>query len=120
MIDAGEVSRFPRLRSSVVVLDPEPAGDGVERDHRHAGTALPDAFLAAGARSVIAPLWPVSREISDALFRAFHEEESRGGEGSTRPGPAESLRRAQLALLDAGGDAAASGCFSFVVLGAPR
>jgi len=82
-----------RLRNRpVVVLSACESGSGTWV--RGTGwTSLADAFVAAGARSVISALWEVedgaTRLFMDSLYRSLKAE-----------GPAESLRAAQLAFLN--------------------
>ena len=55
--------------------------------------SLPHAFLAAGARAVLATLWDVAEEPWEALAPRFYAEWQKGGDKSA------ALRAAQLSLL---------------------
>jgi CHAT domain-containing protein len=85
-----------RLRAgSTVVLSACQTGFGPIR--RAAGIqSLAQAFLSMGAGSVIAASWDVEDFDTSELMAAFHEHLSRGRS------PAQSLRSAQMALIDAG------------------
>ncbi|HEV7516070.1 MAG TPA: CHAT domain-containing protein, partial [Thermoanaerobaculia bacterium] len=56
-------------------------------------TSLGRAFLAAGARSVVASLWPVDDRTTRQLFQAFYRGLAAGDD------PASALRAAQISLL---------------------
>lgn len=58
------------------------------------GEGLAAAFLAAGARTVVAPLWPVRDDVALAFNELLYRELSRPGTG-----PGEAARRAQLSLM---------------------
>ena len=58
------------------------------------GEGLAAAFLAAGARTVVAPLWPVRDDATLAFNELLYRELSRPGTG-----PGEATRRAQLSLM---------------------
>jgi CHAT domain-containing protein len=91
-LQAWEVCEQVRLRADLVVLSACDTGLGAEL----AGAGLVGltyAFQYAGARSVVASLWPVSDRSTAPLMRAFHERLRRGER------PAEALRAAQLELM---------------------
>ncbi|ESZ04420.1 CHAT domain-containing protein [Mesorhizobium sp. M1060] len=70
---------------------------GVPRIHNGGELAgLPNAFLLAGAKSVIASLWKVDDRATYLLMRYFYEEWC-GGRG-TEPSPAVALTRARQRL----------------------
>lgn len=79
----------------LVVLGACSTGRGKMR--RNEGVdSLADAFLYAGARSVVATLWDVDDSASAELFRSMHRN-LRAGATS-----ADALRRAQLSMLHGG------------------
>jgi CHAT domain-containing protein/tetratricopeptide (TPR) repeat protein len=87
-----EVCEQVRLGADLVVLSACDTGLGAEL----AGAGLLGltyAFQFAGARSVVASLWPVSDRSTAPLMRAFHERMRRGER------PAQALREAQLELM---------------------
>jgi CHAT domain-containing protein len=89
---AHELERVPLPRAPVVVLAACETAAG--RTSRSEGTiSLARAFIVAGARDVIATLWPIDDMASQPLFVAFHRELRRG-----QP-PAEALRLAQLEMM---------------------
>jgi CHAT domain-containing protein len=89
---AHELERVMLPRAPVVVLAACETAAG--RTSRSEGMiSLARAFMIAGARDVIATLWPIDDTASEPLFVAFHRE-LRGG----RP-PAEALRSAQLEMM---------------------
>jgi CHAT domain-containing protein/tetratricopeptide (TPR) repeat protein len=57
------------------------------------GASLARAFLAAGARTVLAALWEIDDRASEELFAAFYDRLKRG------LAPATALREAQLAMI---------------------
>ncbi|MEV6038794.1 CHAT domain-containing tetratricopeptide repeat protein [Nonomuraea sp. NPDC052116] len=86
--------------------DPAPGGgDDV--------AALAHAFLHAGARSVLLPLWPVSGEVTRALMRDVHTRLRSG------MGPARALREAVLELRDLYGPAEPDLWAPYVLVGLP-
>ncbi|MGW4959984.1 CHAT domain-containing protein [Nonomuraea sp. NPDC004186] len=86
--------------------DPTPGGgDDV--------AALAHAFLHAGARSVLLPLWPVSDEVTRALMRDVHTRLRSG------MGPARALREAVLELRDLYGPAEPDLWAPYVLVGLP-
>ncbi|MEV4013815.1 CHAT domain-containing protein [Nonomuraea angiospora] len=86
--------------------DPAPGGgDDV--------AALAYAFLHAGARSVILPLWPVSDEVTRALMRDVHTRLRTGMD------PARALREAVLELRDLYGSAEPDLWAPYVLVGLP-
>jgi CHAT domain-containing protein/tetratricopeptide (TPR) repeat protein len=92
LLHAWEVMSELRLRSPLVVLSAcetaggrEAAGEGL--------LGLTRAFHYAGARGVVASLWPVSDQATGALMRDFYERIA-GGDSA-----ADALRAAQLAML---------------------
>jgi CHAT domain-containing protein len=92
-----EIERLRLDHVELVVL----AGCGTAsgRVTRGAGVmGLGQRFLYAGAKSVIATLWPIDDQQSAPLFVDFHRHWIRG------LGPAEALRAAQLQALRAGKD----------------
>ncbi|MET7331529.1 CHAT domain-containing protein [Nonomuraea sp. NPDC005650] len=74
---------------------------------------LARAFLHAGARSVLLPLWPVSGEVTRALMRDFHTRLRSG------TGPAQALREAVLELRDLYGSAEPDLWAPYVLVGLP-
>ncbi|MEW1846924.1 CHAT domain-containing protein, partial [Nonomuraea angiospora] len=99
------------LNARLVVLgsherDPAPGGgDDV--------AALAHAFLHAGARSVLLPLWPVSDEVTRALLRDVHTRLRSG------LAPARALREAVLELRDLYGPAEPDLWAPYVLVGLP-
>jgi len=92
LLQAWEVCEQVRLDADLVALSACDTGLGAELGG--AGLlGLTYAFQFAGARSVLASLWPVSDRSTAALMRTFHER-LRAGES-----PVDALRRAQLGLL---------------------
>ncbi|MFG6199426.1 CHAT domain-containing protein [Nonomuraea sp. JJY05] len=75
--------------------------------------ALAYAFLHAGARSVLLPLWPVPDEVTRALMRDVHTRLRSG------LGPARALREAVLELRDLYGPAEPDLWASYVLVGLP-
>ncbi len=74
------------------------AGDpSAETDNAILGLA--GAAYKAGARSVIASLWPVFDESTSRLMRRFYEALTEDATAGRPIGKAEALRRAQLSLL---------------------
>jgi CHAT domain-containing protein/tetratricopeptide (TPR) repeat protein len=91
-LQAWEVCEQLSLRADLVVLSACDTALGAEL----AGAGLLGltyAFQFAGARSVVASLWPVSDRSTSALMRVFHERLLAGD------APAEALRRAQLTMM---------------------
>jgi CHAT domain-containing protein len=89
---AFEISRL-RLDAGLVVLSACESGIGT--DLRGEGMAsLARSFFHAGARRVVATLWPVSDEKTATLMERFY----RGHLAAGKP-PAAALRAAQLAAL---------------------
>jgi CHAT domain-containing protein len=89
---AHELERVPLPRAPVVVLAACETAAG--RTSRSEGTiSLARAFILAGARDVIATLWPIDDMASQPLFVAFHRELRHGRS------PAEALRLAQLEMM---------------------
>ncbi|MFI6735489.1 CHAT domain-containing protein [Nonomuraea sp. NPDC050451] len=74
---------------------------------------LAHAFLHAGARSVLLPLWPVSDEVTRALMRDVHTGLRSG------LGPARALREAVLELRDLYGPAEPDLWAPYVLVGLP-
>ncbi|MEV4578409.1 CHAT domain-containing protein [Nonomuraea jabiensis] len=79
----------------------------------HDAAALAYAFLHAGARSVLLPLWPVSAEVTSALMRDVHTRLRSGMD------PAQALREAVLELCDLYGPAEPDLWASYVLVGLP-
>ncbi|MEU6781436.1 CHAT domain-containing protein [Nonomuraea angiospora] len=75
--------------------------------------ALAHAFLHAGARSVILPLWPVSDEVTRALMRDVHTRLRSGMD------PARALREAVLELRDLYGPAEPDLWAPYILVGLP-
>ncbi|MBB5803143.1 CHAT domain-containing protein [Saccharothrix ecbatanensis] len=87
MLWYGELARY-RLRARLFVLAACHAGTGsVEFGSEYVG--FPGAFLAAGARQVLAPLWAVSDTSTALLMRHFYTALA------TPVSPAAALREAQ-------------------------
>jgi CHAT domain-containing protein len=85
----------PGKRRPLVVLSA--CESGVPRIHSGGElTGLPNAFLLAGAKSVIASLWKVDDRAAYLLMRYFYEEWT-GGRG-TESSPAVALGRARRRL----------------------
>jgi CHAT domain-containing protein len=92
LLSASEITRSRFSRHPLVVLAACSSGrgrilstEGVE--------SLANAFLGAGARSVVATLWDVADESSSRLFATFHRNIGRGDSA------ANALRAAQLAMI---------------------
>ena len=93
-LEAPALKKLP-LHGATVVLSSCSAADG--RPSLIAGRdGLARAFLTAGARSVIASLWPVEDEEALELASELHQRLAAGD------GPAAALRAAQLALQTRG------------------
>lgn len=87
-----ELARY-ELNARLVVLAACHAGTGTTL-FRSEYVGFPGAFLAAGARGVLAPLWAVSDESTRTLMRHFYSALS-------RPlSPAAALREAQQAMAE--------------------
>ncbi|MFD1365014.1 CHAT domain-containing protein [Actinoplanes sichuanensis] len=100
-----DVRRTP-LSAALVVLGACHAGTGeILAGAEYVG--LPGALLAAGARTVVAPLWQVDDAVTADLMRRFHRLYAETGR------PAESLRQAAAATGSAATVAA------FQLFGAP-
>lgn len=84
-------------------------GNDLAEDDR---TGLVEAFLQAGARSVVASLWPVADRPTSELMRTFYQRVLAGA------GPAEALATAQRQAI-ASGDQTAATWAAFVSIGAP-
>jgi tetratricopeptide (TPR) repeat protein len=109
-----EIART-RLASDLVVLSgcrTALAGDAGAGESRSLAS-LGGAFLAAGARGVVASLWEVGDAATAALMEQFYFELARGAP------PAEALRRAQRRLASDGRWDAPRNWAGFVVLGNP-
>ncbi|MFJ3829009.1 CHAT domain-containing protein [Streptomyces sp. NPDC090046] len=99
------------LTASLVVLGACHAGTGeVLSGAEYVG--IPGAFLAAGARSVLAPLWAVDDGISFQLLEAFHAEYVRGGSAAV------AFRHAQRALATTRPDRTGT-AYAFQLFGLP-
>jgi CHAT domain-containing protein len=80
-----------------------------------ASMGLAGAAVQAGARSVIASLWPVNDAGTTRLMKSFYERYRSGSSKSA------SLREAQLAMIEAGGASANPNIWAaFTLLGAWR
>ena len=64
------------------------------------------AWLAAGAHSVVASLWPIPDD-SGTLFESFYKHLAELRENWRGGGAAEALRRAQLEMMREGASSAA-------------
>ncbi|MFI7130048.1 CHAT domain-containing protein [Nonomuraea sp. NPDC050153] len=95
----------------LVVLGAHERGPAPGRGDEVADLAC--AFLHAGARSVLLPLWPVSDEVTRALMRDFHTRLRSG------TGPAQALREAVLELRDLYGPAEPDLWAPYVLVGLP-
>jgi CHAT domain-containing protein len=99
LLTVGEViSRLSCPQCALVVL---PACEsGLARDHAGGEmTGLPNSFLIAGARSVVASLWPVDDAASALMMALFYDiwQGGRGDEAS--PARALCCARERLALM---------------------
>ena len=94
VLSLGELLAGPPLRAELVVLSGCRTGLG---DLRYAeGTVgLPRAFLARGARGVLASLWSVPDRAAARVMESFYRHWLRD---PGRPGAAEALRRARAEL----------------------
>ena len=112
--ERAEIART-ELRSELVVL----SGCRTALDNRadappgNALASLAGSFLAAGARGVVASLWPVGDAAAGALMEQLYFELGRGVE------PAEALRRAQARLASDPRWGDPSRWAGFVLLGRP-
>ncbi|QYC43222.1 CHAT domain protein [Nonomuraea coxensis DSM 45129] len=99
-----------RVRARLVVLA------GCARDPRTGDgpAALGQAFLHAGARAVLLPLWPPAPEITRALLRDLYGRMRAGAD------PAQALREAVLALRELYGAAEPELWAPYALLGLPR
>jgi CHAT domain-containing protein len=96
VLQAAEVYRLKLPRTRLVVLSA--CQTGLERTYRGEGViSIARPFLSAGVPLVVASLWPVDSDASDAtaeLMIRFHQHRKQDGLSTT-----EALRRAQLDLL---------------------
>ncbi|WP_345409264.1 CHAT domain-containing protein [Nonomuraea salmonea] len=97
------------VAADLVMLTPHTATPGTGT----AVAALGQAFLHAGARAVLLPLWPVAKEISRALV---HDLVMRLRAGDA---PATALRAAVLGLRELYGSAEPDLWASYVLIGPP-
>ncbi|MBM3784400.1 MAG: CHAT domain-containing protein, partial [Acidobacteria bacterium] len=93
LLQAHEI-RHLRLRARVVVLSACQSASLGEQIDGEGVLGVSQAFLAAGARSVVASLWAVEDEITAKLMTAFHKNLA-----STGASPEAALRRARLEVL---------------------
>lgn len=77
--------------------------------------SFPSAFLAAGARTVLAPLWPVDDDAAEALVSSFYNWWL-----GRRLGPAEALRRASREVRDSPRFAGSTTWAAFSLAGVSR
>jgi len=94
-VGVAEIARLRLRPSSVVVL----AGCSTARGERRASEgviSVAHGFLAAGAPSVIATLWPINDQAASVFFPRLHK---RLAEGFS---PAEALRQTQLESIRRG------------------
>lgn len=92
LVTAGEIARLDLSNLELVVLSAcNTAGSGVSSPR---GMPLARAFLAAGASSVVASLWPIEDGEARELMLRFYDGIGAG------LGPRRALQAAQLALLD--------------------
>ncbi|MDD3643794.1 MAG: CHAT domain-containing protein, partial [Candidatus Krumholzibacteria bacterium] len=104
MITAGEVMREWRLNADLVALSACESGLGM----RIAGEGyigFSNAFLQAGARSLVVSLWQVQDRATSMLMQRFYENcYGRGGSdgpGSNKPmDKAQALREAKIWLMN--------------------
>jgi len=90
-----EVSRLAALEIDMVVLAAcRTNASGEDYDEAF---SLATAFLAAGARTVFATLWPVPDSATSLLMYMVHHQLN-----TAACTPAEALHRAQLWMLDPG------------------
>jgi CHAT domain-containing protein len=90
-LDAREIASL-KLRAPVVVLAACATAEGTI--HKTEGTtSLARAFLAAGAPSVIATLWPIDDGRAAPLFIRLHQAMTAGAR------PADALRSVQLEFI---------------------
>lgn len=90
LLFAQDIIRMP-LQASLVVLAACHAGTSVERPGAEY-IGLPGAFLCAGARAVMAPLWEVDDRSTARLMEAFYEN-------LPRLAPGAALWQAQLQAM---------------------
>jgi len=96
LLQAWEI--FERLSLDAELVTLSACSTGLGREYAGEGLlGLVRAFQYAGARAVVASLWPVEDESTAELMAAFY-----GHLGSSRA-QAEALRRAQVAMIEAGG-----------------
>lgn len=108
----GELARY-ELNARLVVLAACHAGTGVTLfGSEYVG--FPGAFLAAGARGVLAPLWAVSDESTKVLMRHFYRSLEHFAS------PAAALREAQQAMADDPATAHPYHWAGFQLFGAPQ
>jgi len=102
LITAGEIARDWRLEAELVTLSACRTGRGP--DVRGEGlVSFAQAFLVAGARSVLVSLWPVDDRATSLLMGRFYEEWL-GTRGTSSHGKAAALRDAKRWLQTRGDD----------------
>jgi len=92
LLQAWEIFEQLRLQADLVTLSACETGLGQELGGEGL-IGLTRAFQFAGARSIVATLWPIADESTARLMARFYQELKQG------QGKAESLRRAQLELI---------------------
>jgi CHAT domain-containing protein/tetratricopeptide (TPR) repeat protein len=94
-VSVKEIAKLRLRRTAIVVL----AGCSTARGERRAAegvSSVAHGFLAAGAASVIATLWPIDDDAAARFFPRVHRYLARG------MSPAEALRAAQLESIQRG------------------
>ncbi|HET7435681.1 MAG TPA: CHAT domain-containing protein, partial [Thermoanaerobaculia bacterium] len=94
-VEAAEIARLPLRRTSVVVLAGCSTARGAHRGMEGV-ISVAHGFLAGGAPSVIATLWPIDDTAAATFFPRIHQRLAEG-----LP-PAEAVREAQLESIRRG------------------
>ena len=108
-----EILSLPTAPELIVMSACESAGGMISRGEGVVG--LSRAFLAAGARGVVASLWPVSDASTAGLMKTFYGAMLRSHEPAF-----EALRRARLSLLDSSQFAHPFYWAPFILIGTER
>src|SRR5262249_2723624 len=93
--DADDIARL-RLRGSPLVVLAACGTIRGDANHVEGMPSVARAFLAAGPRRVVGPLWAIDDHTAAPLFRRVHQQLRSG------VAPAAALQSAQLALLRSG------------------
>ena len=111
-----EIYRLPLRECELAVLSAWRTNVG-PRQPLEAGVTIAGAFLAAGARNVVASHWSVEDESTAELMTQFFEELVKSDKSAT---PAEALHRARLRLRESRNWSSPFHWAPFVLLGTDR